>query len=189
MTLFQGQDIHPGIKAFIATMNLSYRFRKGWLQEGRDISAFHCETVAEHILGMFMLDELIQSVFPDFHSRFDKLTVYELIKRHEYCEILGEDYTPLDNLDPIEKDRRERESLHQWLSMFKNDNSIAVTWEAYQAGISAESEYVHVLDYMQRALRARVYEKEFAKDLSSFYQNRSKKIPEPLLSFFETVLR
>lgn len=185
---FTHPDLHPAMRAFIASMNMPYRFRKGWLEEGRDIPPEYCETVAEHIYGMWMLDEIIQCVFPEFHARFNTLLVYELIKRHEHCEILGEDYTPNDGIDREEKDRRERASLKDWLKMFENNFFIQKTWESYQNADSVEAQYVHVLDYMQRIIRARVYEKEFDKDLSQFYKNRSQKIPEPLLSFFETIL-
>lgn len=188
IALFSDPNIHPSMRAFIASLNMSYRLRKGWLEEGRDIPREYCETVAEHVYGIWMLDEVIQCTFPEFHSRFNTLLVYEIIKRHEHCEILGEDYTPHDGLTREEKERRERVSLKQWLDMFENNFFIQKTWESYQNADSPEAQYVHILDYMQRVIRARVYEKEFDKDLSQFYKNRAQKIPEPLLSFFETIL-
>lgn len=179
---------HSSMKAFIASIILSYRYRSGWLRKGRDIPKESCETVAEHILGMIMLDEVIQFTFPEFHQKFDELKVLNLIKRHELCEILGEDYNPGHNLSKKKKHELEQVALVEWVELLPVQQVVMKDWLEYQEAKTPVARYVHVLDYMQRAIRAVVYGKEFHKDMSEFYSDRKEKIPQPLLSFFETAL-
>ncbi len=176
------------MKAFISSIVLSYKYRRGWLAKGRNIQKKFCESVAEHVFGMILLDEVIQHAFPEYYKQFDPLKVFQLIKRHELPEINEKDYTPGDKLDKKTKHKLEQDALHGWLELVSNSKNVRASWDEYEAAETPEAKYVHVLDYLQRAIRARLYEVEFNKDLSEFYADRKEKIPQPLLGFFESIL-
>ena len=111
--LIKGKGVNLIIEIYFQIMHLKQLYRRGWLRKER-VSKMHCESVADHCFGMFILAWLIMD---KLLLELDTLKVFKMIIGHEFGEVYGGDMTPVDGISEDEKYRIEHASV---LKIFKD---------------------------------------------------------------------
>jgi putative hydrolase of HD superfamily len=157
-------EIEPTVRAWLEINQLKNLFRRGWLQAG--IPAESCESVAEHSFGVATLCLLL---LPEFAPQLDIEKVVKMALLHDVGEVYAGDITPQDGLDEHVKSIAERESAASILNSLPAGQEYLQIWDEFEAGETAEAQFVHQIDRLEMGLQARVYAEQGYCDLEQFY--------------------
>lgn len=160
-----GRKAPPIVEVFYEFNHLKTLFRQGWLRAG--IAKEHCETVAEHSLGVALLAFfLADGHFP----HLDKWKLVRMGLLHDFGEIYAGDIVP-GKMPAAEKHARERQSVERVFAKLPRGRDYLDVWEEFEAGRTAEARFLREIDRLEMALQASVYEHEFPVDLSAFFDS------------------
>lgn len=160
-----GRKSLPIVEVFYEFNHLKSLYRQGWLRAG--IPREHCETVAEHSLGVALLAFFLADAhFP----QLDKGKLVRMGLLHDFGEIYAGDIVP-GKMSLAEKHARERESVERVFGKLPRGREYLDVWEEFEAGRTAEARFLREIDRLEMALQASVYEHEFPVDLSAFFES------------------
>ncbi len=171
------------MQVYFEFIHLKQLYRQGWLR--REISREHCESVAEHSLGVvFLAMTLAESHFPNL----DLLKVFKMALLHDFGEIYAGDITPADRVSDHTKKALEQEAVHQIFDKLPGGDRYIAIWQEYEAGTSPEARFVKQIDRLEMGLQAVVYEYQHPRNLAEFMNSTSAALVEPdLVAFFDRV--
>lgn len=170
-----GQQTLPIIEVFFEFNHLKSLFRQGWLRVG--IPEAHCETVAEHSLGVALLALFLADAhFP----QLDKVKLVQMGLLHDFGEIYAGDIVP-GKMTLEDKHALERKSVEQVFARLPNGGAYLAIWEEFEAGETAEARFLKEIDRLEMGLQASVYEHEGLGDLSVFFDSADKALTTPEL--------
>jgi putative hydrolase of HD superfamily len=173
----QDKNINPIIRAYYEFNHLKGLYRQGWLKRG--IPKEHCESVAEHSLGVAVLAGwLAEAHDPDL----DLCKVLRMALVHDFGEIYAGDIIPGDGVPEIEKHTLERESIEKVLGHLPGGEAYIQLWEEYETGVSAEARFVRQVDRLEMALQASVYKHRGYRDMDEFFQSAGSSLEDPHLA-------
>lgn len=183
--LFDQSKLSPEMKFILETRRLNDIARAGWLQPGRDVPFYACESVAEHILGMLRILRILRVKYEmDFPGvQWEEAIIMTI--GHEYGEIRNKkgDITPKEGISPEEKYQLEHASILQVLGTSRNGNYDLKLWYRYTKQEDPTAYLVKQVDYLQMIIEAKVLEKRYGLDLSEFYEESklNKRLTNPVL--------
>lgn len=178
-----GKEALPIIEVFYEFNHLKALYRQGWLRHG--ISKEHCETVAEHSLGVALLALfLADEHFPNLDK--GKLILMGLL--HDFGEIYAGDIVP-GKMSLEQKHELERESVERvFLRLSKGKDYLAI-WQEFEESQTAEARFMKEIDRLEMGLQASVYEAKGVGDLSVFFDSADKALVTPELRRILAALR
>jgi 5'-deoxynucleotidase YfbR-like HD superfamily hydrolase len=187
------KQLSPELRFIVETHHLANIYRAGWLEPRRNIPIEACESDFEHMSGMRVILRIVYAKYRDQFKGVDWMEASMMIDCHEYGEIRNKngDMTPGDNISKKEKHELEEESVIGVLKDTPNGNYDKMLWDRFEAHACPTSRLVHEIDYLQMIIRARIYEKQFQKDLSEFYtpEKSAARLKSPvLIKLFNEIL-
>ena len=182
--LLDGKNAPALVQAFHEFCHLKTLFRQGWLRAG--IPKEHCETVAEHSMGVAILALFLADAhFPEL----DKFKLLRMGLLHDFGEIYAGDFVP-GKTTPENKRRLERESVERVFSKLPNGADYLALWEEFEDGQTAEARLLREIDRLEMGLQASVYEAEGLADLSAFFESADRAVASPpLRDAIDAILR
>ena len=169
----EGKESPPLIQVFYEFTHLKTLYRQGWLRAG--IPKEHCETVAEHSLGVALLALfLADERFPELDK--GKLILMGLL--HDFGEIYAGDIVP-GKMSLADKHELERSSVERVFSKLAKGKEYLALWEEFEAGKTAEARFLKEIDRLEMGLQASVYEQEGLGDLSVFFDSADQALSTP----------
>lgn len=182
--LISGKGMDLIIEIYFQIMHLKQLYRRGWLRKER-VSKMHCESVADHCFGMFILAWLIMD---KFSLELDVVKVFKMIIGHEFGEVYGGDMTPVDGISEEEKYQIEHESVLRIFKDFPGGNSYIEIWEEYAAKETREARFVAQVDKLEMAFQGSIYMMQHQKDLEHFIASAEKSIHDvELVNLFREI--
>lgn len=182
--LINGKGLNLIIEVYFQIMHLKQLYRRGWLRKER-VSKMHCESVADHCFGMFILAWLIMD---RFSLNLDTIKVFKMIIGHEFGEVYGGDMTPVDGISEEEKYRIEHDSVLKIFKDFPGGNSYIEIWEEYAAKATREATFVAQIDKLEMAFQGSIYMMQHQKDFEAFIASAEKSIHDVgLLELFKEI--
>lgn len=173
--LLEGRKSLPIIEVFYEFNHLKSLYRQGWLRVG--IPKEHCETVAEHTLGVTLLALFLADEY------FPKLNKWKLMLMgllHDFGEIYAGDIVP-GKMSLEEKHAMEKESVERVFARLPKGKDYLAVWEEFEAGETAEARFMKEIDRLEMGLQASVYEHEKLGDLSVFFDSTDRALKTPEL--------
>jgi len=150
----EGRKSLPIIEVFYEFNHLKSLYRQGWLRVG--IPREHCETVAEHTLGVTLLALFLAD---EYFPELDKWKLMLMGLLHDFGEIYAGDIVP-GKMTLEDKHRLERKSVEQVFARLPKGNDYLAVWEEFEAGQTAEARFMKEIDRLEMGLQASVYERE-----------------------------
>ncbi|HAL91716.1 MAG TPA: phosphodiesterase [Verrucomicrobia bacterium] len=178
----EGRESLPIIEVFYEFNHLKSLYRQGWLRAG--IPKEHCETVAEHSLGVALLALFLADEFPEL----DKGKLVRMGLLHDFGEIYAGDIVP-GKMSLEEKHGLERKSVERVFSRLPRGKDYLAAWEEFEEGQTAEARFMKEIDRLEMGLQASVYEHEGMGDLSVFFDSTDRALTTPKLRGILDVLR
>ena len=178
-----GKDVLPIVRVFFEFNHLKSLYRQGWLRAG--IPKAHCETVAEHSLGVALLALfLADAYFP----KLDKGKLVRMGLLHDFGEIYAGDIVP-GKMSLTDKHELEKQSVERVFSQLPNGADYLAVWEEFERGETAEAQFLKEIDRLEMGLQASVYEQEGFCDLSVFFESTDRALTTPeLRQIFESLM-
>lgn len=178
-----GKDALPIVRVFFEFDHLKSLYRQGWLRAG--IPKVHCETVAEHSLGVALLALfLADAYFP----QLDKGKLVRMGLLHDFGEIYAGDIVP-GKMSLTDKHELEKQSVERVFSQLPNGADYLAVWEEFERGETAEARFLKEIDRLEMGLQASVYEQEGFGDLSVFFESTDRALTTPeLRQVFESLM-
>ncbi|MDY0146208.1 MAG: HD domain-containing protein [Kiritimatiellia bacterium] len=178
-----GKDALPIVRVFFEFDHLKSLYRQGWLRAG--IPKVHCETVAEHSLGVALLALfLADAYFP----QLDKGKLVRMGLLHDFGEIYAGDIVP-GKMSLTDKHELEKQSVELVFSQLPNGADYLAVWEEFERGETAEARFLKEIDRLEMGLQASVYEQEGFGDLSVFFESTDRALTTPeLRQIFESLM-
>lgn len=178
-----GKDALPIVRVFFEFNHLKSLYRQGWLRAG--IPKAHCETVAEHSLGVALLALfLADAYFP----KLDKGKLVRMGLLHDFGEIYAGDIVP-GKMSLTDKHELEKQSVELVFSQLPNGADYLAVWEEFERGETAEARFLKEIDRLEMGLQASVYEQEGFGDLSVFFESTDRALTTPeLRQIFESLM-
>jgi len=164
----EGRQSLPIIEVFYEFNHLKSLYRQGWLRVG--IPREHCETVAEHTLGVTLLALFLAD---EYFPELDKWKLMLMGLLHDFGEIYAGDIVP-GKMTLEDKHRLERKSVEQVFARLPKGNDYLAVWEEFEAGQTAEARFMKEIDRLEMGLQASVYEHEKLGDLSVFFDSTDR---------------
>jgi putative hydrolases of HD superfamily len=178
-----GRTTLPVIEVFYEFNHLKSLYRQGWLRVG--IPKEHCETVAEHSLGVALLALFLADAhFP----QLDKGKLIRMGLLHDFGEIYAGDIVP-GKMSLEDKHALERQSVERVFAKLPRGADYLAIWEEFEAGQTAEAKFLKEIDRLEMGLQASVYEREGLGDLSVFFDSADKALATPELREILAALR
>ena len=140
--------------------------RAGWIRAG----IAQPESVASHSWGLSLLISLFAP------QSLNRARMYEMALAHDLPEIITGDITPHDGISKTEKKEREKKAAESLLP-----NHLHKAWMEYERNETKEAQFVHMLDKLDMALQAQVYQQE--ADTQEFIDSAHPHIPKELLEY------
>ncbi|HPR68717.1 MAG TPA: HD domain-containing protein, partial [Kiritimatiellia bacterium] len=126
-----GKDVLPIVRVFFEFNHLKSLYRQGWLKAG--IPKAHCETVAEHSLGVALLALfLAEAHFPEL----DPVRLVRMGLLHDFGEIYAGDIVP-GGMSLEDKHELERRSVERVFGRLPNGADYLAVWEEFERGETA----------------------------------------------------
>ncbi len=155
------------LKDIEAVLKQLYRLktvkRAGWLQAG--IHPEQGESVADHSLLVALLALLLCEVESPLLDR-SRVILMALI--HDLAESVVGDITPASGISSEEKFRREESVFKSVLKPLPLAKELLGVWQEFEAGETAEAQFVRRLDKLEMVFQARLYENTTGLDLDRF---------------------
>ena len=182
--LIEGKGASWIIEIYFQIMHLKQLYRRGWLRKER-VSKMHCESVADHCFGMFILAWLIMD---KLSLNLDVVKVFKMIIGHEFGEVYGGDITPVDGISKEEKYKLEQASVHKIFKNFPGGDAYIEIWEEYDAKVTNEARFVSQIDKLEMAFQGFIYQMQHKKDFASFIASAEKSIHDAqLVELFQEI--
>ena len=121
--------------------------RSGWLMHNVSLP----ESDADHSFGVALLAMILAP------EELDKSKCIELALVHDLAEIYAGDFTPYDDISKENKAKLEREGALR-LSKELICPKIVDLFDEYNAGRTAESKFVNLLDKLETVMTAKYYD-------------------------------
>jgi len=170
------KEVSPWLRLYFEFNHLKGLYRQGWLEHG--IPKSHCESVAEHTLGVAVLAMMLaEAYFP----HLDLLKVLRMALLHDFGEIYTGDLTPADGVSVPEKRGRERQSVSEVFKNLPHGKRYLVLWEEFEAGSSPEARFVKQVDRLEMAFQASVYAHQGYSGLEQFFASAQAALRAPQL--------
>ena len=170
-----GKDVLPIVRVFFEFNHLKSLYRQGWLKAG--IPKAHCETVAEHSLGVALLALfLAEAQFPEL----DPVRLVRMGLLHDFGEIYAGDIVP-GGMSLEDKHELERRSVERVFGRLPNGADYLAVWEEFERGETAEARFLKEIDRLEMGLQASVYEQEGFEGLDKFFESTDKALTTPAL--------
>ncbi len=170
-----GKESLPIIEVFYEFNHLKALYRQGWLRHG--VPKEHCETVAEHSMGVALLALFLAD---GFFPELDKGRLILMGLLHDFGEIYAGDIVP-GKMSLEEKHVLERKSVERvFLRLPKGKDYLAI-WEEFEAQETPEARFMKEIDRLEMGLQASIYEQEGFGDLSVFFESTDKALSTPEL--------
>ena len=147
--------VDPLIATYFQFTQLKQLYRQGWLQAG--VNMDHCETVAEHSMGVMLLTALLGQQMDD-DAEFDLEKALLMALFHDFGEIYAGDFTPLDEISPEKKHALELDAMQRVFKGLGESENILKLWEEFEDGKTVEARFVKQLDRLEMGLQASVYQ-------------------------------
>lgn len=154
---------HPHHTFLLKAYELKSLPRAGWIRSGIE----QPESVAAHSWGLSLLISLLAP------KHLDHMKMYHMAIAHDLPEVITGDITPHDGISKKEKKEREARAAHSFLPPH-----ILKAWQEYEDNETPEAKFVHMLDKLDMALQAQVYEKR--SDTKEFIDSAAPYIPQEL---------
>jgi putative hydrolases of HD superfamily len=178
-----GQNTLPIVQVFYEFNHLKSLYRQGWLRAG--IPEAHCETVAEHSLGVALLALFLAD---ECQAGLDKHKLVLMGLLHDFGEIYAGDIVP-GKMALADKHALERQSVERVFSRLPRGADYLAIWEEFEAGATAEARFLKEIDRLEMGLQASVYEHEGLGDLSVFFDSADQALSTPRLRDILAALR
>lgn len=179
----EGRESLPLIEVFYEFNHLKSLYRQGWLRVG--IPKDHCETVAEHTLGVTLLALFLAD---EYFPELDKWKLMLMGLLHDFGEIYAGDIIP-GKMSLEEKHALEKKSVERVFGRLPKGKNYLAVWEEFEAGETAEAKFMKEVDRLEMGLQASVYEHEKLGDLSVFFDSADRALKTPALRDILKVLR
>lgn len=163
-------------KLFDEIFQLKNVLRRGWLQ--REVPN-RTESDAEHCFSMIVL---ALEIMAKNDLKLDQLKVLKMIAYHELGEIDAGDITIVDNVDKLDKYKKELEGVKR-ISQEYEMPEILDLWLEFEENKTPEAEFVKRLDKFDCVLQSKVYSdlydkpelfEEFRTNNNAYYQEIKK---------------
>ena len=164
----EGKESPPLIQVFYEFTHLKTLYRQGWLRAG--IPKEHCETVAEHSLGVALLALFLADAYC---PELDKGRLVRMGLLHDFGEIYAGDIVP-GKMSLTDKHELERQSVERVFGRLPNGADYLAVWEEFERGETAEARFLKEIDRLEMGLQASVYEQEGFGDLSAFFESTDR---------------
>ena len=172
----EGQNVPPIVAVFFEFNHLKALFRQGWLHHG--VPKEHCETVAEHSLGVALLALFLADGHQPPLDR-NRLVLMGLL--HDFGEIYAGDVVP-GRMSLADKHELERRSVERVFSKMPRGADYLAVWQEFEDGQTPEARFMKEIDRLEMGLQASVYEQEgIGGDLSAFFASTDKALSTPRL--------
>ncbi len=155
---------------FLQAYHLKHLKRAGWCRVGIE----HPESVASHSWGLAVLVLLLSP------PHLNKERMLELALIHDLPEVIVGDITPHDNISKEEKKKMEHIAASQILP-----SQLLAIWIEYEENQTEEAQFVHMLDKLDMALQASLYQHQ--ANTEEFMISAKQKIPQTLWEQFFSV--
>jgi len=176
ISLLAGREVSPLVEAFFEFTHLKQLYRQGWLKRG--VPPEHCESVAEHSLGVAVLAMwLARAVFPEL----DVTRLLSMALIHDFGEIYTGDLIPSDAVNADEKHRRELKSVQQVLGKLSHGEDYLAVWEEFERGESPEACFIRQVDRLEMGFQAAIYGRQGLVDPVEFMQTTEQALSDPRL--------
>ncbi|MGD9874652.1 MAG: HD family hydrolase [Kiritimatiellia bacterium] len=179
----EGRESLPIIEVFYEFNHLKALYRQGWLRVG--IPKDHCETVAEHTLGVTLLAMFLAD---EYFPELDKWKLMLMGLLHDFGEIYAGDIVP-GKMSLEEKHALEKKSVEHVFARLPKGKQYLAVWEEFEAGETAEARFMKEIDRLEMGLQASVYEHEKLGDLSVFFDSADRALKTAELRDILAVLR
>ncbi len=146
-------------------IELHNKTRKGHIYWG--VNKDRIENILEHIYGCLVLCIGIESEY-NYNVDFNKIMKMLLI--HETGEIKIDDITYWD-MDPVEKERIEREAVVNILSSLPKGEELINLLDEFNGHYTLESEYAYLIDKLEYDMQVKMYELEGCYDFNNYPEN------------------
>jgi putative hydrolase of HD superfamily len=170
----QGKQTIALIRVYYEFNQLKLLYRQGWLKRG--ISTDHCESVADHTLGVAVLAMLIAD---QYFPGLDMLKVIRLAMIHDFGEIYAGDITPADDIDAQQKSSLEHKAVQSRFAKLPNGSKYLALWQEYEAAQTPEARLVRQVDRLEMGLQASIYSRLGLSDPGEFLDSAWKAQHEP----------
>ena len=171
----EGKESPPLIQVFYEFTHLKTLYRQGWLRAG--IPKEHCETVAEHSLGVALLALfLADERFPELDK--GKLILMGLL--HDFGEIYAGDIVP-GKMSLADKHELEKASVERVFRRLAKGREYLAVWQEFEESRTPEARFMKEIDRLEMALQASVYEQEGLAELGVFFESADKALSTPKL--------
>ncbi len=155
----------------IASLEHTYQLksvtRSGWVQAG--IPVTEVESIASHSFGMALLILYLRSEL--LAKGINVEHALEMAVIHDIAESIAGDITPQDKISAPEKYQLEADAFQQITNKVRQGEHFQELWEEFEAGISPEAQAVKRIDKLDMLIQAYLYEKKYAINLDSFWEN------------------
>jgi len=148
---------------FLHAYRLKHLQRAGWLRVGVQ----NPESVASHSWGIAFL---VLQLCP---AHLNRERMLELALVHDIPEVVVGDITPHDNINKQEKKRRETIAATKILPP-----QLLKIWQEYEDNLTPEAQFVHMLDKLDMALQAILYQPQ--ANTQEFLDSAKKQIPDDI---------
>jgi putative hydrolases of HD superfamily len=171
----KGVDTLPIIEVFYEFNHLKSLYRQGWLRAG--VPEAHCETVAEHSLGVTLLALFLAD---ECRPGLDKGKLVLMGLLHDFGEIYAGDIVP-GGMSLADKHALERGSVERVFARLENGAEYLAVWQEFEDGQTAEAKFLKEIDRLEMGLQAGVYEHEGLGDLDKFFDSADQALTTPRL--------
>lgn len=197
-----GQEDIAGIFDFLKICyNLKRTKRSGWLLRGHS----DCESIADHmymisVMALILADnddrdgrESIDGHQPAM-PRLNRSKCIQMALVDDMAEAIIGDFTPERGISMETKRKLERDAIHSMTTHLgvssRSAQHIIELWAEYEAGETAEAQFVKDLDRFELALQAYFYEGTSSQlDFSDFIQNVQPKLRHPkIIALYEKLV-
>ena len=179
----EGRKSLPIIEVFYEFNHLKSLYRQGWLRVG--IPKEHCETVAEHTLGVTLLALFLAD---EYFPELDKWKLMLMGLLHDFGEIYAGDIVP-GKMSLEEKHSLEKKSVGKVFARLPKGKEYLAIWEEFEAGATDEARFMKEIDRLEMGLQASVYEHENLGDLSVFFDSTDRALKTRELRAILDVIR
>ncbi|PSN69323.1 hypothetical protein BS50DRAFT_633090 [Corynespora cassiicola Philippines] len=153
------EDTNSPVPFFHLLERLKTTPRAGWKRFGIEQG----ESIADHMYRMSIITMMAPT---SISSKLDILKCCRMALIHDMAESLVGDITPVDNVNKVEKSRREAETMdyicNNLLGKFNgglNGDDVRKIWQEYEDSETLESNFVHDIDKIELILQMVEYER------------------------------
>ncbi len=170
------ENLGPILRFYLEINQLKELYRQGWLKRG--IADKECESVAEHTFAMAILTMVLA---PEVRPDLNICRTLMMALVHDLGEVYTGDLTPEDGISPAEKFRMEMQAVERISAGLLCQELILGLWQEYEAGETAEAQFVRQIDRLEMGMQAGVYQLRGADGMDEFFASAHEALHDQLL--------